>query len=880
MLKKNLNITSESASDRLTEKRNQLIRRFLNGDEPDFMRRHAGLIDDYLIEKFEKSIVGPKLGMSKNPYTIIALGGYGREEQCIHSDVDLLFLFRNTVPSEAEDLIAEMIYPLWDAGFDVGYATRTLTDCRRLAGKEFEVLTSLLDARFVCGMSLLYAELLDQIRNHILSRRSDKIIAWLVEQNRARHEHFGDSTYLLEPNLKKSQGGLRDYHTMLWVARIKGNLKQIRDLEYHGYLSHEEFKVLSESLAFIWEVRNRLHHLTGRPNDQLHFEYQTRLATEMKFSIENGQQPVELFLKKLHERMEFIKHHHLMFLYELGYTDNQKRKRRPQKKTTVEGLEVRDNMLSFVSAESILNMPELLLTIFNECIRLEIPLSAEAKRLVKEFAFLIDDRFSSRSSVVKSFERILAAPNPVFPVLDEMSTTGFLNRFIPEFGGIVNRIQYDAYHIYPVDKHSLRTVQAVKDFATPGGAEKCPFCAGLYKTLSNPKLLLWAALLHDIGKGRPEKGHSQEGERMVRNLLSNKLKKQKHVETIAFLVREHLLLIETATRRDINDEETAIFCARKIKNAEHLKMLYLLTVADSLSTGPKAWNDWTATLLRELFLKVMNILEKGELASHEAVETVERKEAELLNRYVLPAEKQETKKLLSLMSPRYLLYMPEADILTHIALYRQLGDDNFVWKVTKTPGSNTRNITVCAKDRPGLISKLAGVFTLNNLNIIDVQVYTWRNHIALDIFEVTPPPDHIFEDERWNRTRQALCSALSGDLDLSAAVREKMASFRPIKPKISTQPHRIHVDNESSSFFTIIEVFTYDVPGLLFSITDALFRCRLNIWTAKIGTKVDQVVDVFYVRDFDGQKIQSPDHIAAIKKAVADVLPDIDRKGT
>ncbi|MBU0698639.1 MAG: ACT domain-containing protein, partial [Proteobacteria bacterium] len=229
--------------------------------------------------------------------------------------------------------------------------------------------------------------------------------------------------------------------------------------------------------------------------------------------------------------------------------------------------------------------------------------------------------------------------------------------------------------------------------------------------------------------------------------------------------------------------------------------------------------------------------------------------------------------LFNFMSPRYLLYMPAELILEHVQLYNDLGTGDFVWKVIPTPGSNTRTVTVCAKDRPGLFSKIAGTFTLNNLNILDAQIFTWRNNIALDIFEVTPPPDQLFESERWDRAQKHLHDALSGRLDLSAALSEKMAAYRSSGRGTRHRPHRIAVDNQSSSFFTIVEVFTYDFPGLLYIITDALFRCRLDIWVAKIATKVDQVVDVFYVRDFDGQKIDSPEQVAAVKAAIMGVLP-------
>jgi [protein-PII] uridylyltransferase len=342
------------------------------------------------------------------------------------------------------------------------------------------------------------------------------------------------------------------------------------------------------------------------------------------------------------------------------------------------------------------------------------------------------------------------------------------------------------------------------------------------------------------------------------------------------LINEHLLLIKTASRRDLNDEGTAIACARKIKDIERLIMLYLLTVSDSISTGPKAWNEWTSALLRNFFLTVLNILKKGELATGEAVETVNKKKEEILLSTSSLQARQELELLFEVMSPRYLLYTSAQDILEHIRLYKKLGNTDFVWKVTQTSDSKTRVVTICAIDRPGLFSKIAGVFTLNSIDILDTQAYTWRKNIALDIFKVKPPPDQIFETERWDRAEGNLKSALSDELNLTEALKEKMSAYQTFRPHTSSRPNRIVVDNESSGFFTIIEVFTYDFPGLLFSITDALFRTGLDVWVSKISTKVDQVVDVFYVRDFDGRKLDSPDQVAAIKDAIAEVLSGRD----
>jgi [protein-PII] uridylyltransferase len=846
------------ASEILKQKIAQLISSLMEENTLAFLKEHSQIIDEYLQSGFETSMVGPSMDLAKNPYAFIALGGYGRQEQCVHSDVDLLFLFKQSVPYEAESLIREIVYPLWDIGLDVGYATRSIKECLNLAGKDFEVLTSLLDARFICGMSPLYSDLLQQLREKIIKKDRKKIINRLVESSNERHIRFGDSTYRLEPNLKEGQGGLRDYHAILWLARIEFKLKQPRDLEYYGRLSHEEFKDLTEALSFIWNVRNRLHLISGRKSDQLHFENQILLAEKFKFKKSNGQQPVERFLGRLHSMMDFIKQQHLMFLYELGYTAGRKPRKLPEKQSTVNGIEVKRDMLNYTSSEEILSASDLLLSIFEESMRLKIPLSAEAKRMVKEFGYLVDTDFRTLASNVKTFERILLTPAPTFNVLKEMLSTGFLVRFIPEFKLIFNRIQYDEYHLYPVDKHLLRTVQIIKNFTADNDATD-PLCVDLYKALKRKKLLLWAALLHDIGKGDQAGDHSKGGAKIAGKILSKKGFELKDIETVSFLIERHLFLIKIATRRDIHDEETAIFCARTIKEIDRLKMLYLLTVADSMATGPKAWNEWMQTLLRDLFLKVLNVLEKGELASREAVKVVEKKQCQVLSQASSPESKKDLEELFNVFSPRYLLYANTDQIVEDVRLYESLGENDFAWNITKSADANTRVVRICAKDRPGLFSSISGIFTLNNIDIIDAQIFTWRNQIALDIFNVKPPPDQLFEDERWERAEKNLQSALSGDLDLAKAISEKMAAYRSFKTLGLKRPHRIVIDNDSSSFFTIVEVFTYDFPGLLFNITDALFRCKLDIWVAKIATKADQVVDVFYVRDFDGQKVDSPD---------------------
>ncbi|MDH3950586.1 MAG: HD domain-containing protein, partial [Deltaproteobacteria bacterium] len=500
-----------------------------------------------------------------------------------------------------------------------------------------------------------------------------------------------------------------------------------------------------------------------------------------------------------------------------------------------------------------------------------LPLSIEARRLVQEFLHLVDEEFRRSPRVLQSLQRILLSPSQPLDVLDEMLNTGVLVALIPEMKGVVNLIQYDEYHIYPVDKHLLQAVQILKDFGKPELPSQDLFYGQLFKELKCPELLLWAVLLHDVGKGREGKDHSEHGAEIVRRVFKRMNFAHEDIETIAFLVREHLLLTKTATQRDLNDEKVVVQCARKFRSIEELKMLYLLTVADSKATGPKAWNDWTAALLNELFFKIYHILESGELATSKAVDMVEKKRKEIFHES-LSMPQEELELLFDQMSPRYLLYTPAKDILRHIELYQRLGKAPFVLEAQTLPGTNYRTVAVCAKDRPGLFSKVSGVFTLNNLDILDAQIYTWRNRIALDIFMVKAPPDTLFEDEAWARVRKDLYAALNGDLALDIVLDEKLRAYQSAIKSTASRPDKIVVDNSGSDFFTIIEIYTYDFPGLLYRITDALFRCDLDVWVAKIATKVDQVLDVFYVRDLDGQKITDPKSVATIKETIGQVL--------
>ncbi len=858
----------------LQEKRDRLISDFIDGNEHNFIEKHTSLFDEYFCDSFERSLAGQKMNISKNPYAIIALGGYGRGEQCLFSDIDMLLLFSKKNSAKAKELVREIIYPLWDIGMDVSHATMTVSESVRLANTDFETLTSMLDSRFICGKSDIYFELRERLRVKINSFRKGKLISKLIDTSKDRHLRFGDSSYLLEPNLKDGQGGLRDYHTILWLARIKSDLVSPRELEYNGYFSQQEFEGLTSAVEYLWDIRCRLHYMAKRKCDQLYFEYQTRLAKDLSAKNENGKKPVEVFLGNLHKRMEFIKQLHLMVMSEIGHSRKSGLKGMLKGKSGgIKGLIVLRGRLFFSSSEAIVKKPFLLAEIFRKSSELRIPISAEARRIIEDFSFLIDDDFKFNPKVIDAFEYVLTIPESEINGLNDMLSTGFLGSFIPEFKNIINRIQYNQYHIYPVARHSLHTVLTIKNFANRASSDYDHLYHKLYKELSGKKkILLWAALLHDIGKGDHGKGHSERGALIAGKILSGMGFDSDFVDTIAFLVREHLFFVKIATRRDINDEETSILCARKIKDVNLLKMLYLLTVADSMSTGPKAWNDWTKVLLQDLFLKVMNQLEGGEFTDSKAVQSPEDKKKEIFSLAHGKCPFCETEKVFEILSPRYLLHTSCEDIVWHMGLYAKLGKGELVWDVAKEGDADIRTVTLCARNRPGLFSKISGVFALNGLDVFDARIYTWKNDIALDIFRVTPPVDRIFEKRKWAKMKEDLSAAIMGTFDLDDALNKMEPLHKEKKIHDTDSATRVVVDNKSSSFFTIIEVFANDFTGLLFKITNQLYKNDLDVLVAKISTKVDQAVDAFYVRDLDGQKMDDKKKVENLIRDITDVI--------
>jgi [protein-PII] uridylyltransferase len=857
----------QSAHDELKESRDDLFTKFSNGlVKEDFQEEYSEIIDNYFRISIQESETGQGLFKKKIPFALVAVGGYGRRELCLYSDIDILVLFNKKIPSNAKQLTGELFYPLWDLGFELGYGVRTIKDCIKLGQSDYEVLTSLMDARFLCGDSLLYLNMVENLQKKVIEKESLKFIRWLQDRNTVRMINFGDASHQLEPNLKDGIGGLRDYHHILWMAKSLYDIRSARDLEYLGKLSYQEYHELTQEVHFICHVRNHLHQISKRKNDRLNFIFQEEIAKRLGYKKAGKTVAVEKFLEDLHSSMESIKILHRSFLF--GHAV-----KKPRKKVNVDlqdikhGLHLHQDEIAYNSATAILADPTILMRIFEVSAKYGITLTMDARRLTKEFLSLIDDGFRSSEEIFRSFLNILNSPNAV-EILDEMFDTGFLDTYIPEFGDVRGRVQFDAYHIYPVGRHMLEAVSFIKNISK----EKDILLVDTYADLKNKEILLLATFLHDIGK--TGKGHSKRGVKIARGLLERVNYPKDSMEEILFLIENHLFLAETATRRDLNDEKIIIHSARTVGTVDRLKMLYLLTWADSKATGPRVWNDWTNNLIQEMFFKVLHILEGGELATPDTSLKIVKLKRQLKKLTASIMKQEDFEKYFEVMSPRYKLSTPAQEVVRHMELVEDLkkrlskGEVSpFIFEFREnTPGGYWEVIFV-AKDRPGLFSDIAGVMALNNINILTSNIYTWRDGTAVDLFSVTKPLDNINPQETWDRIEKDFANRVIGKLSISYRLSTKAApgvgTFK--KPK---KPTEINVDNMSSDFFTLIEVFSTDKVGLLYLITKTLFDLNLDIRIAKIGNKGDLSADIFYVTDFEGQKIENDYQISEIKNAL------------
>ncbi|ACM21112.1 nitrogen regulatory protein P-II uridylyltransferase GlnD [Geotalea daltonii FRC-32] len=849
--------------------REQIKERHRAGESGEWVVKAITAMTDTLIRKLFLSITNwlDNYKQAREQLTLVAVGGYGRGELNPYSDIDLMFLHGGKDPQRIEDIAQKLLYFLWDMRLDVGYSVRTLNDCIEMSNADTTVKTAMLDGRFIIGSRLLFQAFQKTMLTQILAKRSDAFIREKLDELKKRRDKYGSSIYILEPNIKEGEGCLRDLHTAIWVAKIKYKIDDPRELIVKGVLSEEELAVYNASLSYLWRIRNEMHYLAGRKNDQLTFDSQTNLAQFFGYKDRGKVLAVEDFMRDFYLHATRVEHFSSLVITKCALREDGPLKilgyftRRP----VGEGFYVLKGELVIPDETIIEKDPARLMKLFEYAQKHSVSLNIKVKALVRRSLDLVNDKFRRSKDVNSSFFAILRSEKGVAETLKLMHHLEFLNVFLPEFERIYCKVQHDIYHIYTVDIHSLFCVEEIVKLWRGEHREDLPLLTQLACEVDKRELLLLAVLLHDVGKGEGG-GHAEKGADLSRTIARRMGLSKEDSERLDFLIRNHLLFAHIAQRRDLHDEKMIIEFARQMGKSENLKMLYLLTYADIKGVGPEVWTEWKALLLQELYEKAFQVLERGDFefeASSERVKKVKRQVLEIIDdEYPATVVKDELKAL----TTRHVLSNAPPVIADHVRILLQLEEKPLVLKVSHEIDRGFSSFTICTFDTPGLFSMITGVMAANGMNILGAHILTNLNGKVLDVLQVNSPQGFVITDEaRWQRVEDDMRQVLEGKTKIAALVKKRhRAAFlaEKAKPKF---PTRVEIDNEVSADYTVIDIYTHDKVGLLYRITSALSELGLYIGVSKVSTKVDQVADVFYVKDIFGQKILDQDKLEEIR---------------
>jgi len=799
---------------------------------------------------------------------LVAVGGYGRGELNPYSDIDIMFLHDGTLPVErVEDIAQKLLYFLWDMRLDVGYSVRVVADCVEMASADSTVKTALIDIRYLSGSRPLFTVLHKTVFTQILPRSSDKFIKEKMADMKTRREKYGSTVFLLEPNLKEGEGGLRDLQTAMWAARVKYKFDDVKELIIKGIISEDELLTYQDALDYLWRIRNELHYFNSRKNDQLTFDAQVHLAAFFGYQDRGRTLAVEDFMRDYYRHANRVEHFASSLVSRCIWRDEGALKilgyfvRRP----VGDGCFVLKGELIVPDESVVGSNPAVLMKIFELAQKHGVQLNVRTKGLVRRSLGLVNDKFRRNREVNQSFLNILRSPKDVADTLRQMHHLEFLNSYIPEMEHIYCKVQHDIYHIYTVDIHTLFAVEEAEKMLNGSSKELLPGPCEVAAQVGKPELLILAVMFHDIGKGEGG-GHAEKGAAMIPTIARRMGLSKEDSERLEFLVRQHLIFAHISQRRDLHDENMIVQFARQMETSENLKMLYLLTIADVRAVGSEVWTNWKALLFQELYEKSFNVLERGGFhleASSERVKGVIKKVTEMLeDEFPVAAIREELKA----MPVRLLLSNNLPAIAGHVRLLIGLAEDDVLMRLVHEQANGYSEFTICALDMPGLFSRITGVMAANGVNILGAQINTSRNGKALDILQVNSPQGMLITDpQRWQKVEVEMRQALHGEVRVDDLVarrqRPTLLTSRPA-PRFAT---RVEIDNDVSKDYTVIDIFTHDKVGLLYLITSTLTRLGLYIGVSKISTKVDQVADAFYVRDIFGQKIVATEKLDEIK---------------
>jgi [protein-PII] uridylyltransferase len=781
-------------------------------------RRRAELLDEALRDLFEASRAPEGVGLA-------AIGGYGRCEQLPASDVDLLLAHDGDHRDEVAAFAERFLYPVWDVGFVVGHAVRTPAEAGEAADERLDVATAMFDARALAGDP----DVVDAVRtavHDVASAASGRFVRELRRGAHERHERFGSAAHLLEPDVKEGAGGLRDVATVGWLERVTG-----REL-----LRTSERDTVEAAHEFLTRVRSALHLETGRRTDRLVAEHQPALAREMGFSDEPRLLAVDGLMRALFEHAR-----------QVAYLTQSAFDRAAGEVPALTRGDAPDGPASVVQ----------LMAAAAEEGRPPSPseLAAAARADLPEPLGWDDD-------VRAAFLRILRCGDAGVTALEALDRLGLLTRLLPEWVDVRCRPQRDPYHRFTVDVHLLDALARTSRMLAADVPEHDPVAAEAVKQVGDHDAVLLGALLHDIGKNG-EGGHVAVGERVARSALDRMGVTGGTRDLALFMVEQHLLLPDTATRRDLTDDELIADAAATIATPERLAALYLLVVADAGATGPAAWTPWRRTLVRELVAKVQRVLDRGDVGPEVAERLTDR--IERLRDLLEVEPSHEVERHVLRMPRSYFLSVDPERAARHFSLIAPAVGANEVRSSAVEGGRpGSYELLVVAMDRPGLLSWIAGSLSLAGLSILSAQAFTTDDGAAVDLFEVEGAFEPEIHEERWREFRAVLRRVLEGRISLDHRVEEKRRHYPPPRRASAVT---VRVDQEASDFFTVIEVGAPDRIGLLYDITRTLADLHLDVHLAKVATYTDRVVDAFYVRDEVGRKVRDPRQVAEIEAA-------------
>jgi [protein-PII] uridylyltransferase len=817
---------------------------------------------------------------------VVAVGGYGRGTLAPGSDIDLLFILPYKQTPWGESVIEFILYALWDARQKVGHATRSVDDCIRLAKTDNTILTAILEARFICGERALFDDLTARFRCDIVAGGARAFIANKLAERDARHLKAGESRYLVEPDVKDGKGGLRDLHTLFWIAKFIYAADSPDELARKGAFSRDELAVFRKCEDFLWAVRCHLHFVSGRGDDRLSFDRQPELAERLGYKAHGGLKHVERFMKHYFLVAKDVGDLTRIFCASLEAQQiaeapalsrmfGRFMSRRRVRFGDSSGFRFDSNRINIADDKVFEKDPANLIRIFALADAGNVEIHPDALKLLRTSLARLSRAAMENPEANALFLKILTGSNDPEATLRLMNEAGVLGRFIPDFGRIVAMMQFNMYHHYTVDEHLIRTVGILKEIERGALEGDHPLSTVIFPTLQSRRALYMAALLHDVAKGRHEH-HSIAGEKVALSLCPRLGMTEAETETVAWLIRHHLLMSETAQMRDLNDYKTILDFAKVVQSPERLKLLLILTVADIRAVGPGVWNGWKGQLLRTLYFEAEPVLSGGHTGTSRK-ERLAEAQARFLSHFPAWTE-AERKAYLGRHYDAYWLTVDTPRQLAHEALIRRAraGNEPIATEVRTDDFTAITELTVYAPDHPRLLALITGACAAAGANIAGAQIFTTADGMALDTIliqrEFTEAAD---EQRRAERVAELVRQALRGQLRLRELVAR--AGRPQQRLRAFTVPPRVIVDNESSNRTTVIEINGLDRIGLLYELTEALFRLNLNIASAHVTTFGEKAIDVFYVTDLTGGKITSPARHRQIEKTLTAVLQPGDQ---